>query len=306
MDYPENRIRPFFVGPEFAIIANMSDRAENREIPSVFGYLDYRFYLRDWYQAYKRLHPRFSYRALALKVGYRSHGFFTQVLSNKSNISVETAMNFADTIGLRKRDRDYFLLLVRHNQETRTVPRNKLFLRLSQYAESAAKLLRQDQDAFLDSWKNAAVRELLGLEPFQPGAESAWAARLRPQATAAEVRASMDLLLSLGLACRTASGIVRTDPCVVTGTSYSEEATRRYMRQVHDLGGSALDRFARADRHHAWATVSVSKATFEAMREELRALVARFLSMAEQDDSPERVMQLNLEFFPMAFREIPS
>jgi len=284
----------------------MADPMESGALPNVFGYLDYRAFLKDWYKAYKSAHPRFSYRALAQKVGYRSHGFFTQVLGDKSNVSVETAMNFADAIGLRKREREYFLLLVRHNQETRSVPRGKLFARLALYKESVAKQLRQDQDAFLDSWKNAAVRELLGIEAFQAGAEAAWAARLSPPVEATEIRRSLDLLLDLGLAHRTAAGITRTDACVETGTHYSEEATRRYMRQIHDLGGDALDRFRRADRHHAWATVSVSKATFEAMREELRALVARFLVLAEQDDSPDRVLQLNLEFFPLAFREIPS
>jgi uncharacterized protein (TIGR02147 family) len=284
----------------------MGDRVESVALPNVFGYLDYRAYLKDWYKAYKAAHPRFSYRALAVKVGYRSHGFFTQVLDNKSNVSVETAMNFAEAIGLRKRERDYFLLLVRYNQEDRSAPRAKLFARLAQFKESPAKLLRQDQDAFLGSWKNAAVRELLGIEAFQPGTEAAWGASLTPPAEASEIRRSLDLLLELGLAHRTAAGMVRTDACVETGTRYSEAATRSYMRQVHDLGGDALDRFPRDDRHHAWATVSVSKATFDTMREELRALVSRFLALAEQDPSPDRVLQLNLEFFPLAIRKIPS
>ena len=284
----------------------MGDRGDSGGVPGVFGYLDYRAFLRDWYKAYKAAHPRFSYRALALKVGYRSHGFFTQVLENKSNVSVETAMNFAEAIGLRKRDREYFLLLVRHNQETRSVPRAKLFARLAQFKESPAKLLRQDQDAFLGSWTNAAVRELLGLAPFQAGAEAAWGATLTPPADASEIRRCLDLLLELGLARRTAAGIVRTDPCVETGTRYSEVATRAYMRQVHDLGGEALERFPRDQRHHAWATVSVSQATFETMREELRSLVARFLALAEQDSTPDRVLQLNLEFFPLAIRKLTS
>src|SRR5690606_34136400 len=109
-----------------------------------------------------------------------------------------------------------------------------------------------------------------------------------------------DLLLELGLAHRTARGIVRTDPRLVTGTTYTEPATRGFMRQVHDLGGEALDRFPRSERHHGWATLSVSAATMETMRAELRALVQRFLTLAEEDAAPDRVMQLNLEFFPVA------
>lgn len=281
----------------------MGDRGDSVALPKVFEYLDYRAYLKDWYQAFKASHPRFSYRALALKVGYRSHGFFSQVLENKSNISVEMAMKFADAIGLRKREREYFLLLVRQNQESLAGPRSKLYARLAQFKESPAKLLRQDQDAFLGSWKHAAVRELLGIHAFQSGSEAAWGAKLTPPADAEEIRRSLDLLLELGLAHRSPGGIVRNDACVETGTRYSEEATRGYMRQVHDLGGEALDRVPRAERHHAWATVSVSQATFEIMREELRMLVSRFLVLAEQDDTPDRVLQLNLEFFPLAFRD---
>jgi len=268
----------------------------------VFGYLDYRAYLKDWYQAYKGAHPRFSYRVLADKVGFRSPSFFTLILQSKSNISVEMGQNFAEAIGLNRRETEYFLLLVRYNQEELPSQRRKFFQRLAQYKNSAATLLRQDQDAFMSSWKHAAIRELLGIEPFQNG-EAAWGRRLTPPCSGQEVRESLDLLLRLGLAHRTVSGIVRTAPCVETGTSYSEEATLGYMRQVHALGGEALDRFPRIERHHAWATVSISKETLDLMREELRALVAKFLALAEKDATPDRVMQLNLEFFPLAYRK---
>lgn len=279
----------------------MGERGVETMGGDVFGYLEYRSFLKDWYDAYKRKQPRFSYRVLARKVGYSSPGFFTQVLQRKSNISIEMALKFADALGLKRRERDYFVLLVRYDQAAGPAERRKVFQRLAQFKDSKAILLRNDQDAFLSSWRHAAIRELLGLEPFQ-GGEAEWGDRLRPTATASEVRESLDLLLRLGLAHRTASGIVRTDPCVVTGTRYTEDATRRYMRQVHDLGGEALERFPKVDRHHGWATVSISKATLETMRDELRQLVTRFLAMAEQDPLPDRVMQLNLEFFPLAQR----
>jgi uncharacterized protein (TIGR02147 family) len=73
------------------------------------------------------------------------------------------------------------------------------------------------------------------------------------------------------------------------------------MKQVHDLGGEALERFSRSERHHGWATLSLSAGTLETMRAELRALVQRFLMLAEKDESPDRVMHLNLEFFPLAY-----
>jgi uncharacterized protein (TIGR02147 family) len=275
-------------------------RLEQAEMPDVFGYLDYRSYLRDWYEARKRREKGFSYRVLARKVGYRSHAFFSLVLQRRSNISMDVAIGFANCIGLEAREREYFLLLVSSNQEEVPAQRQILFRKLQELNGTPSTLLREDQDAFLASWRHAALREMLGIDSFQ-GGEAQWGERMIPPATAKQVRESLDLLLSLGLAHRTARGIVRTDPRLITGTRYSEAATRGFMRQVHDLGGEAMERFPRADRHHGWATLSISAATLETMRAELRALVQRFLMLAEKDTSADRVMQLNLEFFPLGY-----
>lgn len=269
-------------------------------MPDILGYLDYRVYLKDWYDARKRREKGFSYRILAREVGYRSHAFFSLVLQRRSNISMEMAMGFADCIGLKGQNREYFLLLVACNQENVPAQRQILFQRLQDLNGTPSTQLREDQDAFMASWRHAALREMLGIDPFQ-GGEAQWGDRMIPPATAGEVRESLDLLLALGLAHRTARGIVRTDPRLVTGTNYTEAATRDFMRQVHHLGGEALERFPRTDRHHGWATLSISAATLETMRAELRALVQRFLALAEKDVSPDRVMQLNLEFFPLGY-----
>lgn len=267
--------------------------------PDVLGYLDYRVYLKDWYEARKRSEPGFSYRTLARLVGYRSHAFFSLVLQRRSNISMDVAMGFADCIGLAGQHREYFLQLVAYNQEEIPSQRHVLFGKLREIVGSSASRLRDDQDAFLSSWRNAALREMLGIDPFQ-GGEAEWGSRMIPPASAQEVRRALELLLELGLAHRTARGVVRTDACLETGTTYSETATRGFMREVHALGGEALDRFPKAERHHGWATLSVSAATLETMRSELRSLVQRFLMLAEKDPAPDRVLQLNIELFPIA------
>src|SRR6185369_4584151 len=99
-------------------------------VPDVLGYLDYRLYLKDWYEARKRREKGFSYRVLAREVGYRSHAFFSLVLQSRSNISMDVAMGFADCIGLKGREREYFLLLVACNQEQSPSQRRIMFQRL--------------------------------------------------------------------------------------------------------------------------------------------------------------------------------
>ena len=48
--------------------------------PVVFGYLDYRKYLRDWFDAKKLRNPRYSHRAFSRRTGQRSPSFLADVI----------------------------------------------------------------------------------------------------------------------------------------------------------------------------------------------------------------------------------
>jgi uncharacterized protein (TIGR02147 family) len=161
---------------------------EPGDLPDLLGYLDYRTYLKDWYEARKRREKGFSYRVLAREVGYRSHAFFSLVLQRRSNISMEVAMGFADCIGLKGREREYFLLLVSCNQEEVPSQRKILFQKLQVLNGTPSVQLRDDQDAFLKTWRHAALREMLSIDAFQ-GGEAQWGERMIPPATSQEVRA---------------------------------------------------------------------------------------------------------------------
>ena len=54
---------------------------------SIFDYTDYRKFLRDRFVETKAKEPTFTYRNLALRAGFKSAGFFTQVLQGKTNLS---------------------------------------------------------------------------------------------------------------------------------------------------------------------------------------------------------------------------
>ena len=60
---------------------------------NLFAYSDYRLLLKDMYQERKRREPKFSYRYIALHAGFKSAGFFSQIIQGKSNISMRTALS---------------------------------------------------------------------------------------------------------------------------------------------------------------------------------------------------------------------
>ena len=55
---------------------------------SVFEYTDYRKCLKDYYEAKRAENKAVSHRFIAERVGFKSGGHFSQIISGKANISI--------------------------------------------------------------------------------------------------------------------------------------------------------------------------------------------------------------------------
>lgn len=274
-------------------------------MPNVFDYLDYRAYLADWYKEHKAARKGVSYRTVAAKVGYASPGFFTQILQGKTNISLETAQGFADLIGTRGRQREYFLALVSWNQAKEGKASEAAHRKLRRFLDFRIQPLREEQQRFLGAWHHAAIREMLGMRPFQGDYEDL-ARRMDPPLSAATAKESVELLLSLGLAARTSRGIERRDDALSAGTDLPESVSKGFFRELHRLGERALDHFPKEDRNLSWVTFSVSDGARADIVEELRAFRRRVLEIASRDDHPTGVHQLTLMLHPLTARPVDN
>lgn len=265
---------------------------------SVFEYLDYRAYLRGWYQEQKAARRGLGYRAIAAKVGYSSPGFFTQIIQGKTNISRETAEGFAELTGLKGRHRDYFLTLVVWNQAKDPKTQQSAHQKLRKFLDFRIRELKKEQQSFLESWHHAAIREIIGIAPFQGDFESL-ARSLDPPISSQAARESIELLLSLGLAAKTSRGVERREASLSSGTTLPIEVTDHFFRELHALGARAIDHFARNDRNLSWVTFSASERARTEIIEEARSFRRRILEIASRDDHPIAVHQLTLMLHPL-------
>jgi len=266
---------------------------------SVFDHTDFRSYLGEWYKDAKAANRSVSYRAIAARVGYSSPGFFTQILQGKTNISLATAEGFADLIGLKDRQREYFLNLVVWNQAKDETTRDRARSKLEHYREFRVHLLAANQERFLESWHHAAIREIIGIRPFQGDYESL-AKSLDPPISPHLARHSIELLLELGLAAKTSRGIERRDSSLSAGRSFPLETTSQFFRELHGLGARALDHFPTEDRSLSWVTLSISGKGRTEVVEEIRAFRRRILEIASRDAQPNRVHQLTVMLHPLS------
>ncbi|MBD3239353.1 MAG: TIGR02147 family protein [Chitinivibrionales bacterium] len=266
----------------------------------VFTYTDFRAYLHDFYEDAKRENPHFSYRYIGRRVGFRSPGYFTQLLQGKVNLTQTMLHRFVPLLKLKRREAEYFELMVHFCQAKTQEERQRLFERMGSFKELAAHIISPDQYELYDKWYYAAIRDILCFYPFR-GDYRELAQLVEPAISAREARNAVALLLRLGLIERTIDGrYVQTDAVVRARAQGYDVALARFAMLMMDQARDAIDRLPRHERSISWVGFAVSPQTYERMREEIIAFRSRMLKMAEQDPDPQRAYHLNLQLFPVS------
>jgi uncharacterized protein (TIGR02147 family) len=173
--------------------------------------------------------------------------------------------------------------------------------RIAGWRRTPVSVMQSSQVEFCKDWRAVAILQSLDLVEHRDD-HALLGSLLRPMATGTEVEKILSLLEELGLARRDADGIWRkTDAIVSTGDSDSE-AIDIFRQTTMELGIAAMDRFSREDRSISTLTVTLSKASFERLRDRLRHLRQDILAIARGDDEIDRVVQINFQAFPLVIR----
>jgi uncharacterized protein (TIGR02147 family) len=275
--------------------------SETKRDLNIFEYDNYRLFLRDLYESEKARRPGFSFRFFSKQAGFSSPNFLKLVIDGKRNLSVDSIVRFAKALKLNKEESAFFRALVLFNQAA-TAEERGLWAEEILSFRLYRKLhpLHEAQYAYYARWYNVAIRELMGLKSFQSDPE--WIAHtLDPPIGVQQAREAIDALIELGLAHREADGkLGRKDTVLTTGDEVSSSSLMQFHQQMLQKAGEALDRVPGDKRDISAVTVSVS----EAKAREIKALIQKtrkeILAIADSDRSPEQVMQVCIQFFPLS------
>ena len=187
-------------------------------IPDITAYLDYRAYLRDWFEARKAANPRFSHRAFVRRVGQKSPSLLSDVIARRRNLTPELTAAFATAMKLDDEDQRFFADLVALDQATSADERNEAFTRIAATRRfREARQVEGDSFRYVAEWYYPAIRELAAREDFVD--DPAWVARqLHPNITAAKARVALQALKDLGMLVEEGGRWVQAEGAVVTRT----------------------------------------------------------------------------------------
>lgn len=266
----------------------------------VFEYLDYRAYLADFYAHQKANGYGFSYRTFARAAGCKSVNHPHLVITGRRNLTSAMAVRFAQACGLPAEERAYFSDLVAFTQAKTPSEKQHFYTRLGRYAPfRKVHKLSEAEATYFSKWFIPATRELAARPDFR--AEPRWiATELQPSITLAQAKQALTTLRELGLLVIDEQGkAIRTEPLVSSGGPLGHHLVA-FHREMLDRARDAIDIVPREEREISSVTVCVSQRRLLELKQQLREFRQQLLRTAEQDDEPERVVQINVQLFPLS------
>lgn len=271
----------------------------NQKLPRVYDYTDFREYLRDVYQARKKVDRRFSQRYIARSVGASSSGWFSDIINGRIPLTATYHRALVTLLGLRPREADFFELLVQYGQTTNLEDKNRYLGKLLAFKDVQPLVVSRQKFDFYRYWYYTAIRELLIYSDFC-GDYAALTALLEPGIRPAEARQAIDTLEAIGLIRKDEKGCYRpVDRTISKDSTFQSVHWRNFVTSMMKLAIESVDRFAAEDRNISSVTVGLSESGWKIACNEVALLRKRLLALSERDTNPEKIVQCNFQLFPL-------
>jgi uncharacterized protein (TIGR02147 family) len=268
---------------------------------ALFEYMNYRDFLRDFYEEKKAAHSFYSYRLFSQQAGFKSPNFLKLVIEAERNLSKESVFKFCKALRLNKKEAEYFENLVFFNQSKTLEEKNTYLSQLMKYrAKTDPEKIEKSEYAYLSQWYHPVVRELVTSVDFK-GDHKRLGQSVVPSIGAAEAEKSVKLLLDLRFIRPDGDGgYERTSAKLTTGFHVQSVGAANYHRAMIGLAAESIERFPSSERDINSLTLSVSEETYRTIITRMRECAMDLLRIAEADKNDEMVAQVNLQVFPLS------
>ena len=266
----------------------------------LFGYLDYRRYLKDWYAEVKKGRGSFSFRAFSKRAGFNSPNFFKLVMDGERNLTEESLSKFVVGLRLNKQEQEFFRNLVFFNQAHEEEKKALYYRRLIQSRKfNQLKPIEKDQYEYCSTWYHPVVRELIASSGFD--GTPAWLANhIYPPITESAAKKSLEVLENLGFIAKTSEKTWKqTNPIVSTGAEVTSLALFQYHLNMLDLTKDVMQKIPAPLRDISSMTLGVKKERVQELKNKIRDFRQDVLKIVSVDSHPEEVVQLNIQLFPV-------
>jgi uncharacterized protein (TIGR02147 family) len=267
---------------------------------SIVHYTSFRAFLKDYYEE-KKASEGYTYRDFSKSAGMNSSSWLLHLIKGTKNLSNNSIGKVAKTLGLTGSEAEYFEVLVHFTQAKDTNTSDYFYRKMLACRKSLnCARLSEDQYDYYKKWYHPVIRSLVSKVRFGTDYKLL-ASKLIPQITPAEAKVSVALLARLGLIKKDGSGNwIQAEPIISTGDEVLSLNVVNYHKQVSRLAEDAFDRSVREERDISALTLGISAEAFNRIKARIQSFRKEIMEIAGESDDPDRVFQMNLQFFPVS------
>jgi len=269
---------------------------------SVFDFIDFREYLREYYRDKKNVNPHFSYQMLAEKAGIRNRGFVYNIIKGTHKVSKAHCVKLSKALNHVKKEARYFEAIVgftqAKNEEERTASL-ELMQQLVSIEKIPAVLIGKEHYEFLSHWYHSAIRSLIDMYPVGENIETV-CAMIYPPITVTEAKKSVELLERLGLIAMGDDNLYHvTEKNLAADKKLAAIARNRYYLECTELAKQAVLRPSSKKNIVSALTLGISRSSYERIYDETMRFKDQLIEIANSDERADRVYHYQLHFFPL-------
>ena len=281
---------------------NLSEWKISGNVLSVYGYTNFRVYLRDFYQFRKEGTRGYSYRAFSKAAGLTSPNYLKLVIDGQRNISQQMIDKFIKALQLKPSMAAYFRALVNMNQAKDDQEKQSHLEEMQKLIPNSQRnLLELDGLKYLEHWLFPVIREMSLLPDFTD--DPYWLARrIRKSVSISEITRALNFLKAEGYIEKNQDGTWQASAdMVISSDEVRSLAIRNYHRTQAELAKEMIDILAVEEREFGALTLTLPEHALDELKFRLKAFRQDIHQWAVQtiaEQASDTVVQLNFQMFP--------
>ena len=229
------------------------------------------------------------------------------VLKGQRNLTIDLARKITTILKISRKEEKYFLLMVQYAQCKSIQSRHDILEQmLCMTRTNSVRSLVPEQYEFYEKWYYAVMRELVEVVPVQASDDKS-ADLFKPSIKPREARQALTLLQKLGLIHQDDTGrFRRSDTLISCDDTIRSVAVSNFQSAMIDLAKNALQYIDRLERDISTVTLSIDAQAWEQIKLRCESFRTELLSLASTVEKPNRVIQVNLQCFPVTHVHNPE
>ncbi len=267
---------------------------------SIFDYVDYRSFLKAYYEWQKTVSAHFSYRYFMQKAGYNSSGLYSGIVKGETNLTEKLVQKFACAMKLTHKEQDFMMLMVQYQRAQSNDAKQIVYDKMILLIPGKSRRVKAEQKRYYSKWYYVAIREALSIMNIDDNFKDL-AQYLTPNLKVSEVKKALGTLKELGMIEKKNDGFWKVvDTSIVSGGELGPHIIHEFQKEMMNVAKESLGRYPKTERHVTTKTFSISTEGYMRLTQKIVGFHKEIKEILRTDVNEKHVYQFNMQLFPLA------